>query len=46
MNKPTPKERNFIAHEYHRISLESVYNASNDLDKLLSVIDTIIVNEF
>jgi uncharacterized protein with HEPN domain len=38
--------RNFIAHEYHKISMESVYNAANDLDKLLDAIDTILINEF
>ena len=27
--------RNFLAHEYHKIRLESVYNAANDLDELL-----------
>ncbi len=38
--------RNFIAHEYHKINLESVYNAANDLDELLKTIDMIISKEF
>jgi uncharacterized protein with HEPN domain len=38
--------RNYIAHEYHKISMVSVYNAANDLDKLLSVINSILINEF
>jgi uncharacterized protein with HEPN domain len=38
--------RNYIAHEYHKISMESVYNAANDLDKLLNVINLILINEF
>lgn len=38
--------RNFIAHEYHKIRLESVYNAANDLDELLKTIDLILIKEF
>jgi uncharacterized protein with HEPN domain len=38
--------RNFIAHEYHKIRLESVYNADNDLDELLKTIDLILLKEF
>ncbi|MFA5819373.1 MAG: HepT-like ribonuclease domain-containing protein [Bacteroidales bacterium] len=38
--------RNFIAYEYHKINLESVYNAENDLDELLKTIDMIISKEF
>lgn len=38
--------RNFITHEYHKIRLESVYNAAYDLDKLLQTIEMIILNEF
>lgn len=33
--------RNFIAHEYHKINVESVYRAANDLSKLLQVIEKI-----
>lgn len=38
--------RNFIAHEYHKIRLESVYNAANNLDELLVTINQILLNEF
>ena len=38
--------RNFIAHEYHKIRLESVYNAASDLDELLKTIDLILIKEF
>lgn len=38
--------RNFIAHEYHKISLESVYNAAFNLDSLLKIIDQILNGEF
>jgi uncharacterized protein with HEPN domain len=38
--------RNFIAHEYHKIRLESVYNAANYLDELLKIIDLILLKEF
>lgn len=38
--------RNFIAHEYHKIRLERVYSAANELDDLLKVIDLILLNEF
>ena len=37
---------NFIAHEYHKIRLESVYNAANDLDELLNTIELILLKEF
>ena len=38
--------RNFIAHEYHKISMESVYNAGFDLDELLKMIEQILEKEF
>lgn len=38
--------RNFIAHEYHKIRLESVYNAATDLDELLKTINQILSKEF
>jgi len=38
--------RNFIAHEYHKIRLESVYNAANDLEELLLTVDLILSREF
>lgn len=38
--------RNFIAHEYHKIKLERVYNAVNDLDELLDTIELILSKEF
>jgi|MudIll2142460700_1097286.scaffolds.fasta_scaffold28211_2 uncharacterized protein with HEPN domain len=38
--------RNFLAHEYHKIRLESVYNAANDLDELLKTIELILLKEF
>jgi uncharacterized protein with HEPN domain len=38
--------RNFLAHEYHKIRLESVYNAANDLDELLKIIELILSKEF
>jgi uncharacterized protein with HEPN domain len=38
--------RNYIANEYHKIRLESVYNATNDLDELLNKIELILLKEF
>ncbi len=38
--------RNFIAHEYHKIKMQSVYNAANDLDELLKIVETMLQNEF
>lgn len=38
--------RNFIAHEYHRIKLESVYNAALDLERLQAVVSEMLENEF
>jgi uncharacterized protein with HEPN domain len=38
--------RNYIAHEYHKIRMESVFNAANDLDDLLKIIDLIITKEY
>ena len=38
--------RNFIAHEYHKIKLESVYNTATNLSPLLKVIETILKHEF
>jgi uncharacterized protein with HEPN domain len=38
--------RNYIAHEYHKIRIESVYNAANDLDDLLNVVEKILLKEF
>jgi len=38
--------RNFLAHEYHMIRLESVYNAANGFDELLKIIDLILIKEF
>ncbi len=38
--------RNFLAHEYHEISMERVYIAANDLDELLNTIDLILTREF
>lgn len=38
--------RNFLAHEYHAIRLEMVYNAANDLDDLLKIIELILSREF
>ncbi len=38
--------RNFIAHEYHKIKLESVYRASVDMDNLENAINQIIKKEF
>jgi uncharacterized protein with HEPN domain len=38
--------RNYIAHEYHKIRIESVFNAANDLDDLLNVVEIILLKEF
>ncbi len=38
--------RNFIAHEYHKIRLESVFNAANDLEELLQAVNLILSKEF
>ena len=38
--------RNFIAHEYHKIKLESIYRAVIDLAKLEEVISEIVLKEF
>lgn len=38
--------RNFIAHEYHKLKLESVYRAAKDLDNLLKQITDILRNEY
>lgn len=38
--------RNFIAHEYHKIRLEVVYRAANDLEPLKTTINTMLRTEF
>ena len=38
--------RNFIAHEYHKIKLESVFRATKDLNTLLKIVEQILKNEF
>jgi len=38
--------RNFIAHEYHKIKLESVFRAANDLNTLLKIVEQILKKEF
>lgn len=38
--------RNYIAHEYHRIKLERVFAASQELDELADMIAAILKNEF
>jgi uncharacterized protein with HEPN domain len=38
--------RNYIAHEYHKIRIESVFNAANDLNELLEVVELILSKEF
>lgn len=38
--------RNFIAHEYHKIKIEHVFNATRELEPLKKIIDQILENEF
>lgn len=38
--------RNYIAHEYHKINLERVFFASQDLSSLKEMVQTIITREF
>jgi uncharacterized protein with HEPN domain len=38
--------RNYIAHEYHKIRIESVFNAANDLNELLEVVEMILSKEY
>jgi uncharacterized protein with HEPN domain len=38
--------RNYIAHEYHKIRIESVFNAANDLNGLLDVIELILSKDY
>ncbi len=38
--------RNYIAHEYHHIKIESVYHAACNLDDMLNAVDDILKNEF
>ena len=38
--------RNFLAHEYHKVKLESVYNTARNLASLLKTIETILKEEF
>jgi uncharacterized protein with HEPN domain len=38
--------RNYIAHEYHKIRIESVFNATNDLNRLLEVVELILSQEY
>ncbi len=38
--------RNFIIHDYHRIKLERIYNASLDLDELENLMNFILINDF
>jgi uncharacterized protein with HEPN domain len=38
--------RNYIAHEYHKIRIESVFNATNDLNRLLEVVELILSKEY
>ncbi len=38
--------RNFIAHEYHKIRLDAVYRAANDLEVLKKTIQIILQKEF
>ncbi len=38
--------RNFIAHEYHKIKMESVFRAAKDLNTLLKIVEQILNNEF
>ena len=38
--------RNFIAHQYHAIRMERVYNAANDLAELKKVLARIVDTEF
>jgi uncharacterized protein with HEPN domain len=38
--------RNYIAHEYHKIRIESVFNAANDLNGLLEVVELILSKEY
>lgn len=38
--------RNFIAHEYHKISMERVYNAARNLNELMDIVEIILEKEF
>jgi len=38
--------RNFITHEYHKISMVRVYNAAHSLNELVNIIEIILEKEF